>query len=1003
MRRFWLVWVAALCVSLPTGRLAAEEPYEQFLEKLKQEQLFDLALVYVDMLDSGGAEPKFKAVVELERGLLTYQAAALLPQSNPARGRMLDEAEDYLRKFLDQRKQHQRRGDARLKLGELLLTRAEEEKRLAGETEAEIPKAVAFYDDAHKLFESTVAELAAILEGLRGGRVDPNNQALVAYRERLQRDIRQAQLLSAKSVEDRGRSRAADSKQRAADLNRALTMFGDLYTKERRIIAIRYYALFYRSKLQSELGKPADAIDGFQRIADLENVDVLRPLQTDAISELVKLLTAEKKYQVALERGSRWIAGLRPDERSTQSALDLKLIVAQLRYDWSEILRQADRSDRAAAKLQRDARSDVRDLLRIGGPHQEPARELLAKLGVDIQTNQDTDLPVVTTFDEALDEATQRLNNAKAKAVDVETINTQLDAAGNDEQTTTTLNEQLREVQQQIDREQSQGIQLLQIGLGMFESGGDRDALFDARFKLALLSLKQQRPWEAIAIGEFLARKNPSSDRGLDAAALTLGGFSDLLTTASPDEQVALASMLEPITIYLAETWPNSQEATAATAATVQLALVGKDWDKAEQLLQALPEDAPSVLATRRDVGIANYAEYVSEKRKPDPDPAQIESSRSRSLKQLEKFWPSVTKENLDARAIDAANALTRLYLDQGEVAKAQAVLLAPALQIVETMAAQPDKFPARTALESYRLAIQLAGAQMASGKLDSAGASSEIQGYIDAMQDAAAGEPDGVASLAAVFVGLASDLNSQLSQAKTATERKKLFELLALVAGQTAKSDAFNVRYWAADTLVQNAEELGKDINAVSLAAEGYQAAEQILISILERQEKEPDWIQPEGLELRVELLLAKCQRATGQYAEAIKVLADILKENPLLLDVQIEAAQTLEAWAKVKPSFHKTAFLGGPGNSGLFWGWGKIAQQTQGKPQFNQQFFAARYGLALNRYQYALSTNDTAGMKRAENDIKMTSGLYPELGGQAQKRKFDALLAAIRKSLGE
>src|SRR5690606_26005874 len=124
------------------------------------------------------------------------------------------------------------------------------------------------YSAAHKLFESTIAELSELLEGIKGARTDASDSAAIAYRQKIQSDIRQSQLLSAKSIEERGRSRAEGNPERTADLETSLKMFSDIYMKEQKLVAVRNYALFYRSTIQATLGMVDEAIDGFQRIAD---------------------------------------------------------------------------------------------------------------------------------------------------------------------------------------------------------------------------------------------------------------------------------------------------------------------------------------------------------------------------------------------------------------------------------------------------------------------------------------------------------------------------------------------------------------------------------------------------------------------------------------------------------------------------------------------------------------------------------------------------------------
>ena len=122
-----VLFVCGLVLACPTH---AEEPYERFLQKLQDEGLYDLAIVYVDdLLAQPGLSRKVKGDLEVEQGILLYQSASLLPPSNPSRDSRLDAAEKQLRDFLSTKPNHPRRGDVRLKLGELLLVRADEAQR----------------------------------------------------------------------------------------------------------------------------------------------------------------------------------------------------------------------------------------------------------------------------------------------------------------------------------------------------------------------------------------------------------------------------------------------------------------------------------------------------------------------------------------------------------------------------------------------------------------------------------------------------------------------------------------------------------------------------------------------------------------------------------------------------------------------------------------------------------------------------------------------------------
>lgn len=1005
--------VVLICnFGLPVSKSIAEEPYQRFISRLREERLYDLALLYLERLESQpGVSKQFLSELSLERGILLYQSAALLSPQAPLRVEKIDSAEAAIREFLDKRKQHPRRGEARLKLGELLLTRAEEAKLLSKAAEGEaIPEAVKFYDEAHELFESTITELADQYQNIKGNRTDASDTSQVAYRQQLQQDLRQAQLLSAKAVEDRGRARAADSKEQKADLEKALTMFSDLYTKEQRMVGIRNYALFYRSKIQATLGKQDDAIDGFQRIADLDGVDVLRPLQSDSITELVKLLSQAEKYPVAVDRADKWLGGMRPNEQRSPEALNLRLALSNAKVAWANSLEKKNAGDRVASRLLRDTRSELRSMLRIVGPHLDATRDLLAELGVESETaeNQSKELPQVKNFSEALAEAQQRIDAAEAESLGLAVIRERLADANLADSERQTQLEQLDATQEVVSTNQQQALTLLRQSLRLFSKDDDRSRLFDARFRIAYLLLKQQRLWDAIVVGEFLSRSNPGTEDGLRAAVVTLSAFSDLLKSTGEDKSM-LTAQLEPFAQFLVETWPDSTEASAASSALVSLAVGEQDWDKAERFLNLVPGTGGKTAKLRRDLGVAFYAKYLEAQKSGDGSLAK--DMKTRAIKWLELGIQEATSEQFDPPLIDAANSLARLLLSEDKGDRAAKLLFDQKTGLADTVKKLGDEVPVRSAMETYRTAIQVTAAQLVADQLPPAKAVEQMQKYVGNLQTLGEASIDGQKLLTGIFLGLARDLEDKLNATQQPARRDQLAEVVLLVVNEAAKSDSFSTQYWAADTMLSISNELANNRAGKAAAEKGYQEAAALLNKILDRDAREKDWINPESAKTQIQLLLALAQRGVGNYQEAVLSLGKILDEKNGLLDIQIEAAKTLQAWGSEKSGFHRLAILGGRKSAetgqNVIWGWGKISQVTANRDEFAEQFFEARYQLARSRFLYAQGLEDAAQKEtetiKAEKDISSTATLYPQLGGPTKKQEYNNLLKTIQKALGK
>ena len=73
--------------------------------------------------------------------------------------------------------------------------------------------------------------------------------------------------------------------------------------------------------------------------------------------------------------------------------------------------------------------------------------------------------------------------------------------------------------------------------------------------------------------------------------------------------------------------------------------------------------------------------------------------------------------------------------------------------------------------------------------------------------------------------------------------------------------------------------------------------------------------------------------------------------------------------------------------------------------REKFSDVFFEARYQIARARFDQAkTSTADQARrLASAKRAITMTSQLYPDLGGEKWRRKFDRLMKQTQAKLGE
>jgi hypothetical protein len=152
----------------------------------------------------------------------------------------------------------------------------------------------------------------------------------------------------------------------------------------------------------------------------------------------------------------------------------------------------------------------------------------------------------------------------------------------------------------------------------------------------------------------------------------------------------------------------------------------------------------------------------------------------------------------------------------------------------------------------------------------------------------------------------------------------------------------------------------------------------------------------------------LAIDSRNAGNYDSAIKAFAEMLKQNPNQLIVQVEAARTYQMrGASEKPDWYGSAIKGGSDFADSIWGWGQLARKAGNNPKFRDVFHEARYNVAVCRKEWAETYKD-ADKKRqelelAKGDIRNTRDYESTMGGDKWKPQYDKLLRSIQKELGQ
>jgi tetratricopeptide (TPR) repeat protein len=338
----------------------------------------------------------------------------------------------------------------------------------------------------------------------------------------------------------------------------------------------------------------------------------------------------------------------------------------------------------------------------------------------------------------------------------------------------------------------------------------------------------------------------------------------------------------------------------------------------------------------------------------------------------------------------------------QGDIKKAAEVLdhetYGPA-KLIEKQGAPDEKF----AIDLYSTELKIVVRRMTSDDGDPQVLLDRAIAVMEKLRASVTG-PNAQKRLTQIFMDMATEISQQLDKV-TPDKKAKLIDAFRLFLDRiSATSDDPATLTWVGNTLMDLAE---ASMQPNQTKAKG-RAAELLtsVVKTFDRLKKKSEKTSPE-----VSFQLGKANRLLGNYKISIDVFTELLTETPMMLDAQIEAAQAYESWAGVvAPKYAGKAYSSalngarpGADKKNTIWGWGRISQLTNGKPQFDAIFFDARYHVALCRYKQGLAKNDKRIKEQAISDISTVNALYPDLGGDSQRKKFDALLRVIQKDLGK
>lgn len=772
------------------------------------------------------------------------------------------------------------------------------------------------------------------------------------------------------------------------------------------------FAQLYQGRNLALLGKDAEAIEALDSIFEIKDQKplVLR-LKAQALNFALPVRIGDKEKKLPALDDKQIDAIAKFALAPVKAPLKLDADWLGVKYHTAALLDARANGlpggDKTKPLLQRDAKKLATEVARVGKDFSKEARDLAAKLGKDLPDGPEEE----ATFATLLADANGELAIMRAKKEEAKTLTAAGDtAAANAAATAATASRDkaVKLLGQALDR--SRGVEIADVNR--------------ARSLMASLMYDARRFHEAVALAGFIAEKYPRSVGAAQAARVVLASLDQL--TKQGDEAWKESARVRKAAFarYAMQAFPGADVAGDAVGVLVQAASESGDPEKIIALIDGLPADAAGRGDVLQRAGAALWREVQLKRQGDEADrpPAEtIAGWKDKARKALDQGLAAAVSDEaatVTPATVSAALARANIAIDDGDI-KAGLAILEDAKYGPWTVvsAGRPEFREGRLAEAS--LVVSLRSFIL--------GRESEKAQQCMALLEKVAGDPGKLTNL---YRQMGLELQGQLEgltdgKAVTPEIREKAAQILAgfeQFLDKVAERDAkISSQFWVASTYLTLGS--GKGLGAIVAKDKAklyLDRAAAVFEALLAKGGAEVAEFEPQ-----IRFKIAGVLRERERFDEAQKhidwIFSDAKRQN--LLEAQIEAAELLEAagrkaLADAAGDKEKLAagerLLGesvvGRKAAGI-WGWGnlanKVARQVGTGGRADEVFFEAR----LRTARCLVARAQMPGKEQAKKDKNLvdaadvlikTRKLYPTLGGEASRKRFDALLREVQKLQG-
>ncbi|MBS0209757.1 MAG: hypothetical protein JSS27_12475 [Planctomycetes bacterium] len=1025
----WLA-LALLGWCLTALPAAAEEPFTQFLDGLRDRELFDMALEYLDIMSKSPlVSDELKTGIPYERGK-TLIDSSRNDRDPKSKGRTLDQATEQLQAFLKNQPNSRVAGAASMALGSVIFERGRMFLEQAGQPknvkskDALNKQARDHFNQALKVFTDAETKFDKRLNELPKGAIDPKEKAVKEERDQVRTDFLAANVYSSAVLQEIAKTHAEGSKEYKDSLLAAANKNKKIYERFRLLMAGQYAHIKQGECLQL-MGDHKAAIGIYNDIlGQPEDAAEFRKLQAAALYRKLQCHLAMKDTELAAKGGEEWIGKIAGNEESMPDWLAVFYFTATAEKMLSDALPEKDKQKAAYLK---SARENLLRVVKYPGPYRDDARQLLSKV-----TGKDELQKEPVNFAEAFERVGGLLEEIQAKQSDLQSK--QNVPGGGDKAEVAALTKEIDEMREQI-------IKYCHVALKLRDRETPLDQILEIRYFLCYMAYQQEKFYEAAVMGDFIATRYADKQRAKSAAMLTLASF--LKTYSDTTQQMKDTRQFDhdkmtAMARYISTRWKGEPESDEAWNIMLSVAVQERDTKSALEALSYIPETSANRGDAEVKLSKALWSKYRHDSIKPEgerPPQTELDAMGKQARTMLETGLGRLRKlDNVVVTAEIFLGMLTDVEMCLAANQPDQAIkllndpklgpltLLGKGEQVALTEVGTTS-FP----VETYKSALR---AYIGNKDVDNA---QKMMAELDKLM--ANRGPQGQAQLTLVYVSMGKALEEQIKllreQGKNDDVKKvtSAFEVFLDKISSAAQGTTFGSLTWVAETFYSLGVSFDEGIDkpAQGEAATYYGKSLATEQKILAEGAKNPGFMPSPHAANAVKLRIARDMRRLGQFDGALKEVGDILKQQQMLVDAQIEGCRILMYKGADKKDANDIArsIVGGlpdANKKNLVMGWTKligVLQQAITQNAANQQARERFMAWLFDCNEYAVDARmkhaeiqadpqqKKAGRQRAQRQINILVQTYPDLTTDPKwadhLARFNSQMKTLQKLLAE